>query len=392
MFPEPWARFRRWYNTVRRTNHTYEPLVDGLVSSAWYRAKRDRIWTPWFIKWTHLHGMFCLYFNLAQARSLTVSHREPGVNTHVRMGRDATLWSGGLDEVDSLLLRMPATVDLAPRFDFCFHRRHPGVILTPANVDDVGELLAQMRHIVSGTASKRATFAHSPTTVVLLAVDALDKFNVTRFRDLVVNWICAAAAFPPTSMQFLLYTDDEELAQVAANRHDMVVVFDPDRVNVLRKVVREVMHKRRGTLIITDPFGVPTPADLRAVDDHLASAADIVVGGEESPLDASSSSTGIPLTTRFLALRWSPAVARILRGKPALPPPVVKRLSVDDEAPLFATGSVAFDRSLVEHRKTQWTSKVLDVTLHAMIINDRYELDDSSGVRLACKRVVCHAA
>lgn len=134
LFPKPWKEFRLWYDTHKTKG--IPPILQGMVTTGWYKRMGERIWTPWFIKFIHSRGYFNIYTNFMHERALSVSNRDAGVNYGKTAGPDSQL----LDEksVNLDLFSMPPLSNLK-WYNFCFREVLPGRILK--SVDDLGSLL-----------------------------------------------------------------------------------------------------------------------------------------------------------------------------------------------------------------------------------------------------------
>ncbi|KAI4386199.1 hypothetical protein MLD38_004153 [Melastoma candidum] len=115
LFPKHWKEFRRWYDDHKARD--IKPMLDGMVTTGWYKRMGEKIWTPWFIKFIHARGYFNIYTNFLQERSLSVSHRDAGVNYGKSAGPDSQL----LDKsnLDFNLYDVPPLRNLK-WYDFCF--------------------------------------------------------------------------------------------------------------------------------------------------------------------------------------------------------------------------------------------------------------------------------
>ncbi|KAA0061751.1 hypothetical protein IC582_009923 [Cucumis melo] len=120
LFPRPWKEFRLWYDEHKAMG--IKPLLDGMVTTGWYKKLGERIWTPWFIKFIHSRGYFNIYTNFLHERALSTSHRDAGVNYGKTAGPDSHL----LDEssLDFNLLEMKPLSNLK-WYDFCFREVIP---------------------------------------------------------------------------------------------------------------------------------------------------------------------------------------------------------------------------------------------------------------------------
>ncbi|KAL7126972.1 hypothetical protein ABFS83_14G223100 [Erythranthe nasuta] len=134
LFPKPWKEFRLWYDTHKAKG--MKPLLDGMVTTGWYKKMGERIWTPWFIKFIHSHGYFNIYTNFRKERALSVSHRDAGVNYGKTAGPDSNL----LDEnsLDFNLLELYPLNSLK-WYDFCFREVLTNRIVRSSN--DLGAVL-----------------------------------------------------------------------------------------------------------------------------------------------------------------------------------------------------------------------------------------------------------
>ncbi|WCJ30055.1 hypothetical protein M5689_011639 [Euphorbia peplus] len=134
LFPKPWKEFRLWYDNHKAKG--IKPLLDGMVTTGWYKKLGEKIWTPWFIKFIHYSGYFNIYTNLGNERALSVSHRDAGVNYGKTAGPDSQLVDEG--SFDDNFLDIPPLTDLK-WYDFCFREVLPGRVVT--SLDDFKSVL-----------------------------------------------------------------------------------------------------------------------------------------------------------------------------------------------------------------------------------------------------------
>ncbi|KAL4203689.1 hypothetical protein AMTRI_Chr01g105180 [Amborella trichopoda] len=139
LFPKPWKQFRLWYDTQKTMG--IKPILEGMVTTNWYKKKGERIWTPWFIKFLHSFGYFNLYTNISLERALSVSHRDAGVNYGRSAGPDSSLINGS-SPLDINLLEMKPLKDLK-WFDFCFGEVVMGRVAK--NFNELGSLLLSLQ-------------------------------------------------------------------------------------------------------------------------------------------------------------------------------------------------------------------------------------------------------
>ncbi|XP_077236309.1 transferring glycosyl group transferase [Tasmannia lanceolata] len=134
LFPKPWKEFRLWYDIHKAKS--IKPILQGMVTTGWYKKMGERIWTPWFIKFIHSRGYFNIYTNFLRERALSVSHRDAGVNYGKTAGPDSKL----LDEssLDFNLWKMQPLSHLK-WYDFCFREVLPDRAVR--SFDELGSLL-----------------------------------------------------------------------------------------------------------------------------------------------------------------------------------------------------------------------------------------------------------
>ncbi|KAK4765613.1 hypothetical protein SAY86_026703 [Trapa natans] len=124
LFPRPWKEFRMWYDDHKAKG--IKPLIDGMVTTGWYKRLGEKIWTPWFIKFIHSHGYFNIYTNFLQESALSVSHRDAGVNYAKTAGPDSQLLDNKSIDFDSLDLQPLSNLKW---YDFCFQKVFPGRVV-----------------------------------------------------------------------------------------------------------------------------------------------------------------------------------------------------------------------------------------------------------------------
>eukprot|EP00802_Teleaulax_amphioxeia_P012128 Tamp_12166.p1 GENE.Tamp_12166~~Tamp_12166.p1 ORF type:complete len:508 (+),score=90.80 Tamp_12166:54-1526(+) len=82
--PTVWFQFLKWYERQSAVK-AYHPSVPGLVTTSWYHSflrqgKHPNMWTAWYIKYSQDHGLYCLYANLPDSKTLTATWNEKGVH------------------------------------------------------------------------------------------------------------------------------------------------------------------------------------------------------------------------------------------------------------------------------------------------------------------------
>ncbi|KAL3530064.1 hypothetical protein ACH5RR_009386 [Cinchona calisaya] len=139
LFPRPWKEFRLWYDANKTKG--IKPILDGMVTTGWYKRMGERIWTPWFIKFIHVHGYFNIYTNFMNETALSVSHRDAGVNYGKSAGPDSYL----VDENSSSNLLELQPLSSLSWYDFCFREVVPNTIVK--SFDELGAVLNSIQKL-----------------------------------------------------------------------------------------------------------------------------------------------------------------------------------------------------------------------------------------------------
>lgn len=121
LFPKPWKEFCIWYDMHKSKG--IKPILEGMITTGWYRRKREKIWTPWFIKFIHARGYYNIYTNFLLDRALSISYRDAGVNYGKNIGPDSHLMNSS-DILDFDLWEMKP-LKLMEWYDFCFQKVLP---------------------------------------------------------------------------------------------------------------------------------------------------------------------------------------------------------------------------------------------------------------------------
>ncbi|OMO53339.1 hypothetical protein CCACVL1_28710 [Corchorus capsularis] len=138
LFPKPWKEFRLWYDEHKAKE--MKPFLEGMVTTGWYKKMGERIWTPWFIKFIHSRGYFNIYTKFPDEKSLSVSHRDVGVNYGKTAGPDSQLLD--VNSFDSTFMEMKPLSTLK-WYDFCFREVIPGRVVR--NLNDLGSILPSVQ-------------------------------------------------------------------------------------------------------------------------------------------------------------------------------------------------------------------------------------------------------
>ncbi|XP_057515548.1 uncharacterized protein LOC130797076 [Amaranthus tricolor] len=137
LFPRPWKEFRLWYDDHKAKG--IKPVLEGMVTTGWYKRMGERIWTPWFIKFIHARGYFNIYTNFLHERALSVSHRDTGVNYGKTAGPDSQLLDENAHDINILEMQSLSNLQW---YDFCFKQILPGRAAKKLN--EIGRILDTM--------------------------------------------------------------------------------------------------------------------------------------------------------------------------------------------------------------------------------------------------------
>lgn len=138
LFPKPWKEFRLWYDVHKAKG--IKPILQGMVTTGWYKKLGDKIWTPWFIKFIHSRGYYNIYTNFLQERALSTSHRDAGVNYGKTAGPDSKLLDEG--SLDFNLWELQPLRNLK-WYDFCFAEVLPWRVVKSYN--ELGSVLGSLQ-------------------------------------------------------------------------------------------------------------------------------------------------------------------------------------------------------------------------------------------------------
>jgi len=75
--PQRWPEFLEWIQT--KDLDTLDAQVEGLVTSVWYkRSNKKSMWTQLFLRFCDERGLYTLYANLPEKKTLAAHWREKG--------------------------------------------------------------------------------------------------------------------------------------------------------------------------------------------------------------------------------------------------------------------------------------------------------------------------
>lgn len=67
--PKIWPKFQKWFSEVGK-DKSFKPYIPNFLASDWFKqfervGKQDSMWTIWFIYYSNINHLFCVYNNLA---------------------------------------------------------------------------------------------------------------------------------------------------------------------------------------------------------------------------------------------------------------------------------------------------------------------------------------
>ncbi|KAG6553470.1 hypothetical protein Mapa_004382 [Marchantia paleacea] len=187
-FPKPWKEFRTWYDTHK--SHDQKPLLEGMLTTDWYKEYGEKMWTPWFVKFVHARGYFNMYTNFLKDRVMSVTHRSESPKTKKYAGCDSDLiWSNSTYDVDIFHM---APMNTIKRYDYCFREVKVGRFANKST--EISQVLSTV---------------HRNKEVLMLST-----VNVP--EPLVRNWVCSLRKLGITN--YVFFGDDVALLQDLARR------------------------------------------------------------------------------------------------------------------------------------------------------------------------------
>ncbi|KAI3700489.1 hypothetical protein L2E82_45119 [Cichorium intybus] len=168
LFPKPWKEFRLWYDIHK--NKGMKPILDGMVTTGWYKKMGDKIWTPWFIKFIHSKTYFNIYTNFPHESALSVSHRDAGVNYGKTAGPDSNL----LQQTSQISKFAP--LKNLKWYDFCFQEVLPNRI-----VNKVHELEPVLKSTQKANTLVLVNIHKTPKTFIKNLLCHFERLNVRNY-------------------------------------------------------------------------------------------------------------------------------------------------------------------------------------------------------------------
>jgi len=102
--PQRWQEFLEWVQT--KDSDTFDAHVEGLVTSVWYkRSNKKSMWTQLFLRFCDERGLYTLYANLPEKKTLAAHWREKDEQFAGGQGRDFTLATAVKGEFPTELIK-----------------------------------------------------------------------------------------------------------------------------------------------------------------------------------------------------------------------------------------------------------------------------------------------
>ncbi|CAI9277631.1 unnamed protein product [Lactuca saligna] len=366
LFPKPWKEFRLWYD-IHKTKGI-KPILDGMVTTGWYKKMGDKIWTPWFIKFIHSRTYFNIYTNFPHESALSVSHRDAGVNYGKTVGPDSNL----LKETSQISNFAP--LRNLKWYDFCFQEVSPNRIVN--NVHDLDPILKSTQ---------------KSNTLILVNIHRTSKMFIK-------NLLCH---FERLNVQnYVLVGPASDFLFDLARRGNLVINVDrflddfkklklsnvKNEVFVMAYVVKKALEMNYDTWVL-DHDMIPVKPELFFDFLKLGMTVDFYVGERFGILFARSSGSGI-WTDRFvdeIAGMGGEGSFGILVGK-LLEAKGVKLERVNDEGvEVKDSGSLMKNETKVVF----WNSDLgLDLVRNRLESFGLWIIDGECN----CKAVICHSS
>lgn len=247
------------------------------MTTGWYKKMGDRIWTPWFIKFIHARGYYNLYTNFLHESSLSVSHRDAGVNYGKTAGPDSNLIQEGSRESKFLKLEPLSNLKW---YDFCFREVFPD-----RNVKRVDELEPVLKS------------AQNANSLVIVSIDP-------RSEIFIRNLLCH---FERINVRNYIFMGPESdfLLDLSRRGHPVINVdrfFDSRKeykaikigkeIIVKAYVIKKALEMKYDTWVL-DHNMLPVKADLILDSVKVDSTVDFFVGKKIGLLFARSSGSGV---------------------------------------------------------------------------------------------------
>nr|XP_043627561.1 uncharacterized protein LOC122599169 [Erigeron canadensis] len=281
LFPRPWKEFRLWYDTHKTKG--IKPIIDGMVTTGWYKKMGDKIWTPWFIKFIHARGYFNIYTNFLHETSLSTSHRDAGVNYGKTAGPDSNLIQENFSESPFLKLEPLRNLKW---YDFCFREVIPDRV-----VKSVHELDPVLK---SAQRANALVFVNIDQTSEIFTHNLLCHFERLNVRNYV---------FMGPNSDFLLDLSRRGHPVINVDRFfDSIKEYKSIKCDkeiiVKAYVIKKALEMKYDTWML-DHNMLPVKADLFLGSIKLDSTADFYAGKRFGLLVARSSGSGF-WTDRFV--------------------------------------------------------------------------------------------
>jgi len=203
-----WRAFVTWMASVDA--ETVNVQTPGLVTSEWFdRLDRRQVWTQYFIWYCREHGLYTLYVNLPDRKTLAAHMREKGQHYSGHDGRD-------FDVATGVRLDFPAQLTRYGWDGMPVLGRVPGKASMPRDRHVPETSASMLREALATRVARDITPVCRGMLAPLSAGAFLFVMMANRaFVPLIQNWICNTGLMPGVHERTLIiFTDagDEDLA------------------------------------------------------------------------------------------------------------------------------------------------------------------------------------
>ncbi|CAM8892690.1 unnamed protein product [Rhodiola kirilowii] len=265
LFPRPWKEFRLWYDLHKVKG--IKPVLEGMVTTGWYKKLGERIWTPWFIKFIHSRSYYNIYTNFQHERALSISHRDAGVNYRKTDGPDSILLDKQNLDFDLLEMKSLSTLKW---YDFCFKEVTPGRIIR--SLTELGSVISSVQK--QETVIFVSTF-HVPANVIKNMLCHFEKQNIQNYiiigsdSDMVLDLSRRGHPIIDANQFYASIRTDKSVDTAASN------VNRVQEILVKAYIVKKCVELRYNSLLVDASI---LPNNSNWYTEFIASTPDILAG------------------------------------------------------------------------------------------------------------------
>jgi hypothetical protein len=249
LFPEHWREFREYFDRRRFSNPDTKPYLSGLLSNEWYKKSGEKLWTPWIIRWAIVKDYYNLYANTG-VRSLSISHRDGGVNFNKTMGPDAPLVTR-INEPNfaaKFINRRFIEPKSLVRYDYCFRQVPRGKVIIVSEESKI------------------------PDSVELIIVP--EQTHINYLYNQLCHW--EQNSTRPIELQMrekaYIYTTDPDFASDLAYRGFTALLSKYTTLSQFIKQItsRTLLVHSKGQVVISNPLENIPKTELSAVQENFS--------------------------------------------------------------------------------------------------------------------------